>query len=107
MHIGLILTKTPAEEGFKTFLGFANVYHRKEKLSIYFVGNGVFCARKGHSNEGEIVKLIENNHIYANSNDLKARGIGKSELIDGIKLLEGYDDLVINIMEKFHQVLSF
>ncbi|MBI5679328.1 MAG: DsrE family protein [Methanobacterium sp.] len=107
MHIGLILTKTPAEEGFKTFLEFANIYHGKEEISIYFIGNGVFSARKGHSNQGEIEKLIENTQIYANSGDLKARGIEKDDLIGGIMLLEGYDDLVINIMEKFDQILSF
>lgn len=107
MHVGLILTKTPAEEGFKTFLEFANIYHGREKASIYFIGNGVFSARKGHLNQGEIEKLTENTQIYANSEDLKARGIEEDDLIDGIMLIEGYDDLVVNIMEEFDQILSF
>lgn len=107
MHIGFILTKTPAEEGFRAFLGFASVYVGKEDISIYLLGNGVFCARKGHSNQGKIENLIEKARIYANSDDLMARGISEDKLIEGITSISGYDGLVVDIMENFDQILSF
>ena len=107
MHIGFILTKTPAEEGFNTFLEFALLYWGKEEISIYLLGNGVFCARKGHSKQDKIEKLIEGAKIYANASDLMARGISEENLIAGIKTISGYDGLVVNIMEKFDQILSF
>lgn len=107
MHIGLILTKTPAEEGFQTFIQFANLYQGKDKVTIYMIGNGVFCARKGHLNEDKILNLLENSLIYANLNDLNARGIKEDDLMDGIKIIQGYDGLVVDIMEKFDQILSF
>jgi tRNA 2-thiouridine synthesizing protein B len=107
MQIGIILTKTPAEVGFNTFLKFASLYAGKEELSIYFIGNGVFSARKGHLKEDEIKKLLENSSIYAYLDDLKARGIGEEDLIDGIKIFESYDDLVVDIMENEDQILSF
>ncbi len=107
MQVGIILTKTPSEEGFNTFLRFASLYSGKEELSIYFIGNGVFSARKGHLKENEIKKLIKNSSIFAYSDDLKARGIAEEDLIEGIKPFHSYDDLVIDIMENKNQILSF
>lgn len=107
MQIGIILTKTPVEVGFNTFLKFASLYMGKEKSSIYFIGNGVFSARKGHLKENEIKKLMKNSDGYAYLDDLKARGISKEDLIEGIKIFESYDDLVVDIMENKDQVLSF
>lgn len=106
MQIGIILTKTPAEQGFSTFLKFASVY-RKDELSIYFIGNGVFSARKGHLKENEIKELLTNSSIYAYSDDLNARGITEKDLIEGIRIFESYDDLVTDIMENKDQILSF
>lgn len=107
MQIGIILTKTPAEQGFSTFLKFAGAYASKEDISIYFVGNGVFSARNGHLKESEIKKLLKNSSIYAYSDDLKARGITEEDLIEGIELFDSYDKLVVDIMENKDQVLSF
>lgn len=107
MHIGFILTKTPAEEGFRTFLEFALTYLGREEISIYLLGNGVFCARKGHLNEEKIKKILEKSKIYANSDDLKARGIKKEDIIDEIVPIYNYDVLVVDVMEKFDQILSF
>ena len=107
MQIGIILTKTPAEIGFNTFLKFASLYGDKEELSIYFIGNGVFSARKGHLKEDEIKNLLENSTIYAYLDDLKARGISEEDLIEGIRTFESYGDMIVDIMENTDQILSF
>ena len=107
MQIGIILTKTPTEIGFSTFMKFSSLYGDKDELSIYFIGNGVFSARKGHLKENKIRKLLENASIYAYLDDLRARGISEKDLIEGIETFESYDDLVVDIMENKDQVLSF
>ena len=107
MQVGIIITKTPAEEGFSTFLKFTSLYMGKEEISIYFIGNGVFSARKGHLKEDEIKKMMKNSLIYAYSDDLKARGISEGDLIEGIETFQSYDVMIIDIMENKDQVLSF
>jgi len=107
MHIGFILTKTPAEESFKSFLKFVNMYTEEDKISVYLLGNGVFCARKGYLNQAEMGKLARNSKVYAYLDDLMARGIDKTDLIDKITIFDSYDHLVIDIMENFDQILSF
>jgi sulfur relay protein TusB/DsrH len=107
MHIGFILTKTPAEESFKSFLKFVNLYAGEDKISVYLLGNGVFCARKGHLNQAEIGKLARDSKVYVYLDDLMARGIDKTDLINGIIIFDNYDDLVIALMENLDQILSF
>jgi tRNA 2-thiouridine synthesizing protein B len=68
MHIGLILTKSPSESGFKTF---------------------------------------KNSRVHVYGNDLNARGIQDGQIKDGLTVFEHYDNLVMDIMENFDQVVSF
>ncbi len=107
MHIGYILTKTPSEKGFNSFLKFVELYQNKNQLSIYLVGNGVYCARKDNMAFDKIKNLLNDSKIYANSDDLKARGISIENLINGIIQFSHYDQMVIDIMDNFDQVLSF
>lgn len=107
MHIRFILTKTPSEQGFSTFLKFTDLYQDKNQLSVYLVGNGVYCARKDHMAVDKIKNLLNNSKIYANSDDLKARGIAIEHLINGVIPFSHYDQVVIDIMENFDQILSF
>lgn len=107
MHVGFILTKSPSEQGFKTFFKFACLYLDKDQLSIYLVGNGVYCARKNHIASDKVKKLLKSSKIYANSNDLKARGIQEEQLINGVIRFYHYDQMVIDILKNFDQILSF
>lgn len=107
MHVGFILTKTPSEKGFSSFLKFVELYQDKNQVSIYLVGNGVYCARKDNMAIDNIKNLITNAKIYANTDDLKARGIVIEHLINGIIPFSHYDQIVIDIMESFDQILSF
>lgn len=107
MHVGLILTKSPLEQGFKTFFEFACLYLDKNQLSIYLVGNGVYCARKNHAASDEFKKLFRGSKIYAENNDLEARGIQEEQLIKGVIPFYQYDQMVMDIMKNFDQILSF
>lgn len=107
MRIGFIVTKTPAESGFKTFVQFLDLYLEKEDVYVYLVGDGVYCARKGHQKSSKIHKIIENGQVYALSEDLQARGISPELTIPGIKILASYQELVVAIMEEMDQILTF
>lgn len=104
MHVGFILTKTPAEQGFNTFLKFIEL-HRENQITIYLVGNGVYCATNRDA-INRIEKFLNDSAIYATSDDLKARGI-HVEHINGISTVNNYDKIVKDIMENFDKILSF
>ncbi len=105
MNIGFILTKSPFEQVFKTFMDFAQLYVHKDQISIYLVGNGVYCARN-YPNP-DLDRLFNNSKVYVLSNDLKARGIKDDQVKEGLMVFHEYDDLVIDVMENFDQVVSF
>lgn len=106
MHIGFILTKTPSEQGFNAFLKFIDIY-QSNQITIYLVGNGVYCARKNNTASERIKELLNDALIYVNSDDLKARGIKTEQLMEGVLKVNNYDKIVIDIMETFDQILSF
>lgn len=106
MHIGFILTKSPSEQGFKTFIDFSQVYVDNDQLSIYLVGNGVYCARESYS-DPDLEMLFRSSKVYVSRNDLKARGIETELIKDSLVLFSNYDDLVRDIMENFNQVMTF
>jgi sulfur relay protein TusB/DsrH len=106
MHIGFILTKSPSEQGFKTFIDYSQLYINNDQISIYIVGNGVYCARKNYFNP-DLEILFQNSKVYVSSNDLKARGIENEQIKEGLTVFSQYDGMVINIMENFNQIVSF
>jgi len=107
MQIGFIVTKTPTEEGFQTFLEFLKFYQGKEDIHVYLVGSGVFCAKQGHQQSHKIHMILENGVLYAMEEDLIARGISPEQTFSGTKIISGYPELVHEIMEKMDQVMSF
>lgn len=107
MHMGFILTKTYTQESFQTFLKFLNIYLDKNDISVFLLGNGVYCARKGHVESEIFIKILEKGKIHACWDDLQARGIMKEQIIPGIETFENYEIMVLSIMEDVDQILSF
>ena len=106
MHIGFILTKSPSEQGFKTFIDYSQLYINNDQISIYLLGSGVYCARKSYFNP-DLELLLKNSKVYVSSNDLKARGIENEKIKEGLVMFSQYDDIIIDIMENSNQVVSF
>jgi len=106
MHIGFILTKSPSEQGFRTFIDFSKLYINNDQISIYLVGNGVYCARKSYSNP-DLEKLFKYSKVHVSGSDLKARGIEGEQIKDSLIVFSKYDDMVKDVMENFNQVVSF
>jgi tRNA 2-thiouridine synthesizing protein B len=105
MQIGFILTKSPSEQGFQTFMDFAQLHVSNDNISLYLVGNGVYSATKNYQNP-DLEGIFKNSKVYVYGNDLKARGI-EGQIKDGINVFEQYDHLVRDVMENFDQVISF
>jgi sulfur relay protein TusB/DsrH len=107
MHIGFILTKSPSEQGFETFINFSKLYnHIDDQISVYLVGNGVYCSRKNYSNQ-DLEAFFENSKVYVSGEDIKARGIEDKQIKKNLIVFYEYDNMVIDVMENFHQVISF
>ena len=106
MHIGFILTKSPSEQGFKTFIDYSQLYINNDQISIYLLGSGVYCARKSYFNP-DLEILLKNSKVYVASNDLKARGLENEEIKEEFVMFSEYDDMIIDIMENSNQVVSF
>ncbi len=106
MHIGFILTKSPSEQGFNTFIDFSKLYINNDQISIYLVGNGIYCARKSYFNV-DLDILFNSSKVHVSVNDLKARGIEEEQVRDDIIVFSKYDHMVIDVMENFTQVVSF
>jgi tRNA 2-thiouridine synthesizing protein B len=106
MHIGFILTKSPSEQGFRTFIDFSKLYINNDRISIYLVGNGVYCARKSYS-DPDLETLFKSSNVHVSGSDLKARGIEEEMIKEEMIVFSEYDDMIINVMENFNQVVSF
>lgn len=57
----------------------------KDSDSLLFVGDGVYCALNSHE---QAAKLSTINHCYALVDDIDARGIDHSTLLDNIQLID-------------------
>ncbi|MDI6643539.1 MAG: DsrH/TusB family sulfur metabolism protein [Methanobacteriaceae archaeon] len=104
MNIGFILTKNLSEQGFETFIELSKLYIKTNPVSIYLIGNGVYCARK--KSDSNIGRIFKESNVYAYKHDLEARGIHQNQLNKRIILFEDYEKMVTDVMENFHQVIS-
>ena len=68
----------------------------KEGSTILLIEDAVYAAPKGTAVEEKVSAASARYRICALGPDLKARGLGESELVDGIKLVDygGFVDLV-------------
>lgn len=109
MRLGFLLTKTPSEEGYNTFLKFIKIYAGHD-LTIYLLGNGVYNFRMNYEPSEHLMELLKNSpslRIYVCEDDLEARGIATETLFEGVMLFKTYDTLVVDIMENQDQIFSF
>jgi Uncharacterized conserved protein involved in intracellular sulfur reduction len=63
-------------------------------------------ARDGSLMALEILDILKEVRVYASHDDLKARGIKKEQLIEGMEVFESDEVLVLDMMEKMDQIIS-
>jgi len=104
-----VLHKSPCDSNtFKSFLKLALHAHSEgDAVAIHLLGDAVVLARK-KSNISTIVKdAIESGcEIYVRGEDLAARGISASDLVDyAIVPPDFFDQMLTDIMEKSDRVI--
>lgn len=103
--VGFLVTKSPSELGFRTFLDLVGIW-REDELTVYLISSGVYAAMKKNRYSHTIRELSETEAVFARKEDLMARGITRDMLIDGVEILEGFDRIVVDIMEKHQMVFT-
>ncbi len=67
----------------------------KKGSAILLLEDGVYAAINGTSVSDKVSGATKDNSVYVLGPDMKARGLGESQLIDGIKIVDyaGFVDL--------------
>lgn len=104
--VGFLVTKSPSELSFKTFLDLLDIWD-EDDLKVYLIANGVYAAMEGNRYSHTIRDVSRTGDVFARKEDLMARGITQGMLIDGVGVLEGFDRVVIDIMEDLEMVFTF
>ena len=61
--------------------------YAKDGSAVLLIEDGVYAALKGTIHEETVRTATERLKVYALGPDLKARGMGEAELIDGIEIV--------------------
>ena len=65
---------------------------------ILLIEDGVYAAVSGAETESIVRGALRKHRVYALEPDLRCRGLGKSEIISGIKMID-YDGFVVLAVE--------
>jgi len=112
-RICLLITKPPhSDEGAQRMCGISQrAKERDMDVAVYFLGDGVLCAKKGQS--GYVGKNIKNAlekgvEMKASSNDLLARAISPEQVEPGIQIVDDLEGgFIDDMMEKSDRVISW
>lgn len=80
-------------------------------VGIYLLGDGVFCAKKGHRGLiGESLRsaLTKGAEINASKKDLLSRAMGEADVEPGVKVLDDIEGVFVDdMMERSTRVVSW
>ncbi|MBP7086442.1 MAG: DsrE family protein [Methanomassiliicoccales archaeon] len=111
MRICMLLMRTPTSEEDKSRIFGVLRGSQGKEVSIYLLGDGVLCARKGQSPllGGGVEDAIRSGaEVLVGSRDLRARGIPISELMDGLEVAEDLEGSFIDdAMEHADRVITW
>ena len=110
IDIGFVITKAPLESSIVTGV-ITLAKHAIDKgktVGIFLISDGVWIGKKNQKNGKSIADLIEKCvEVIISKDHLEASGIQQEELLGGISITEKpYTELVEQVMEKWHQVIT-
>ncbi len=111
MRICMLIMRTPSsDEDSERLFGIARSEIGHD-LSIFLLGDGVLCARKGQSGHaGSAAKAALNRKavVRASARDLRARGVGEEELEPGVESVEDLEGAFVEeAMERAERVFAW
>jgi sulfur relay protein TusB/DsrH len=81
------------------------------QVGVYLLGDGVFCAKKGHKGllgESLISALSQGAEISASKKDMISRAISNANVVAGVKVLDDFEGAFVeDVMERSDRVISF
>jgi predicted peroxiredoxin len=112
IKIGIIITKTPnANEDVENSLAVGEeALKMGNQVELFLLSDGVWVGKKGNAlTEKRLKNLINDGcKITASRRHLKACGLNKEKLVEGIDISDDpYDELVDLVMEKWEKVIIF
>ena len=109
MRFLFVLYKSPSNlSGFESFVEIALLARSKgDEVGIYLLGDGVVLSRKKSKASGILKDAIASGcEIYVRGEDLAARGISATELVDNaIVPSDFFDQMLDDIMERSDRVI--
>lgn len=105
-----MLMRTPLSEEDSDRL-FSPAKEEGNDLSLYLLGDGVLCARRGqmgYHGAGVREAILRGARVKASARDLRARGVSREELMDGVVPTEDLEgELVEEVMNEAGRVFSW
>ena len=109
MRFLFVLHRSPSNlSGFETFVEAALLARLKgDAVGMYLLGDGVVLSRKKSNVSGILKDVIASGcEIYVRREDLAARGISATELVDNaIVPPDFFDQMLDDIMERSDRVI--
>jgi sulfur relay protein TusB/DsrH len=108
----LVMKPPHSDEDARRMCGLlSNARAKGMEVSVYLLGDGVYCAKKGHRGiVGESLRsaLSKGAEINASKKDLLSRAIGEADVETGVKVLEDLEGAFVeDIMERSTRVASW
>jgi len=109
----VLITKPPhSDERAEHICGISKrAKEREMDVSIYFLGDGVLCTKKGQKGyigQNMKVALQSGVTLKASANDLRARAMPPEQVESGIEIIDDLEgEFVDDIMENADRVISW
>jgi sulfur relay (sulfurtransferase) complex TusBCD TusD component (DsrE family) len=112
IKIGIIITKTPnANEDVDNVLAIGEeALKAGNQVEFFLLSDGVWVGKRGNTlAETRIINLIQDGGtIKASRKHVKAGGLNKEKLVDGVIISDDpYDELVDLVMDNWDKVVIF
>lgn len=103
--IFIILEPPSSERVVKAFSIMREMINPDAEVSIYLLGDGVYCGVKGVNLE---IINSDNLQVFVNKEDIEARGIQNALLLEKVQCQNNsIEKMIVDIMENADRILCF
>jgi sulfur relay protein TusB/DsrH len=103
--VSIILEPPSSERVVKAFSIIREMIKLDAAVSIYLLGDGIYCGIKGMNLE---IINSDNLQVFANKDDLEARGIQEDLLSKRVKCQNNsIEKMIVDIMEQADRIICF
>jgi sulfur relay protein TusB/DsrH len=108
---GIIIARTAAasENAISSLETAQDLLAQGCQVGIFLIGDGIYLGKRGKTKAATLIAnlVTKGAKVFASPEHLKASGLSKERLVDGIEVVEDtYKDLVDFVMERYEKVLS-